>query len=330
MVNVVIVTYGNRWRFLEQVVVSLKLIREVNKIIIVNNKSEYKLDEKFINFDNQIVLINLKENSGSAGGFKIGLTYVMENFKQGFVWLLDDDNLPTPNTLNILLNGFENKRKTRGNNMFALMCLRPDRSYLQKIANGESVSRILPIKNSFFGFNLFNLPNQIIGKLKLKQKPSNHEFISLPFAPYGGLFFPTEILDYIGLPDERYYLYADDFEFTNRITKAGGNIYLIPQAKVDDLEKSWITQKQNLLRSRMLDQNNFKAYLSARNSTHFQSHNRVSNRLMFNINKIIYLLYLFIVSIVSFKIRQFKLIVIAVKEGERGIFDNEKYIKQSN
>ena len=56
--------------------------------------------------------------------------------------------------------------------------------------------------------------------------------------PYGGLFFHRSIIDIIGLPDTNYFLYGDDFDFSYRITKKGGKIFLVTQSVIEDLEKS--------------------------------------------------------------------------------------------
>ncbi len=330
MVNALVVTYGNRWNYLTRVVDYLTAQPYINKIVLIDNNSSYDIRSKLSQFPDKIILMQPGKNLGSAGGYNLGLRYLHENYIDQFIWLLDDDNLPETKALEMLLGQFRNIQTLTNDNFFALQCLRPDRGYLQAIANGKSVDMVLPVKNSFFGFHLFKLPGKMMRKLKFIKQVRQDKLIKIPFAPYGGLFFQAIILNKIGLPDERYYLYSDDFEFTNRITANGGCIYLISEAKVEDLEKSWIVQKQNFLRSRILDQDGYKSLLAARNATHFQSHYRVTDKFIFKMNKSIYLTYLFFISIVRRKGKQFKFLLTAIKEGELGIFDNGKYVVQDS
>ncbi len=68
-----------------------------------------------------------------------------------------------------------------------------------------------------------------------------------------GLFFHKDLIEKIGLPDESYFLYVDDFDFTYRITKAGGEIWMVTNSHLHDLESSFYLpgKKEDLISFRI-------------------------------------------------------------------------------
>ena len=86
-VCIVIVTYGDRLRFLAQVVERALSFNQVVQVVVVNNASISPL-----NFtDPKVLLLDNSENEGSAGGYHKGIKYAFEQVDCDFIWLLDDD-----------------------------------------------------------------------------------------------------------------------------------------------------------------------------------------------------------------------------------------------
>lgn len=56
--------------------------------------------------------------------------------------------------------------------------------------------------------------------------------------PWSGTFIKTEIITRIGLPDKRYFLYAEDIEYSWRMIKFGYKIYRIPAGKLSEIKSS--------------------------------------------------------------------------------------------
>jgi len=88
-----------------------------DNIIIVNNTSTdgtalwlERLD------DDRLIVINSIENTGGAGGFKMGAEYIEENISTDWVFIYDDDAYPDEN----ILNEFERVNK-KG---YAALCSR--------------------------------------------------------------------------------------------------------------------------------------------------------------------------------------------------------------
>jgi GT2 family glycosyltransferase len=318
-VGVLIVTYGNRWQFLGKVLNRVLSFEQVTRVIVVNNAAEYNISNKVKDIgDARVTVINNEENEGSAGGYKTALSYGMENTTADFFWLLDDDNLPDKNALTQLLAEWQNIQGA--NNKKALFCLREDRGQHVRIAKGEDSSRYL-VANNFMGFHIFRIfANQYYKLIKktITDSPYKKQ-VSIPYVPYGGLLLHRQMVGEIGYPDERMFLYVDDSEYTYRITKNKGTIWLIPACKVVDIDKSQgVDYKREIFHSQLLDLWNFRTYYHVRNRMFFYGNNFISNSLIFKLNKSLYLGYLKIISLLSSKGKEYKKLLIAVNDGLNG------------
>ncbi|MBC7915519.1 MAG: glycosyltransferase [Pyrinomonadaceae bacterium] len=323
-VCVVTVTYGDRWKFLEQVLKRVLTFKNVSHVIVVDNASHYNVSAAIQNLNvPEIQVISEKENLGSAGGYKGGISKAI-TLDIDFLWLLDDDNLPDKNTLEVLLHkwpitpGIESKK--------ALFCLREDRKQLIKIAQGENPYRYYLVPNNFLGFSFFNIvPNQF-KKIRDRFKTSQvAKAAKLPFSPYGGLLLPKTLAIDIGLPNDLFYLYVDDTEYTYRITEREGSIWLIPDCKIIDIDKSQGTgYKNTLLRSVLLDQWSFRTYYHVRNMLFFNK-KAIKNIYLFSINKNLYLTGLYLMSIWGSKQAEHKQLLEAINDGLKGNLGKKQF-----
>ena len=319
-ISIITVTYGDRWAFLSRVISLLLKYEQVGNVIVVNNASTYNVSEKVAEFnDDRTIVINSGENLGSAGGYKAGIQYAFENTNNDFFFLLDDDNLPRENVIPDLLKQWD---ITEGpNNKKALFCLREDRAQHVKITKGEDPYRYYLMPDNFLGFSLTRVFKNQFNKLldKFGKKGGEQQPAVIPYAPYGGMFMHRVLIADIGYPNADFYLYVDDSEYTYRITQNGGKIWIIPQCRIEDIDKSQgIGYKPKFLHSALLDQWNFRIYYHIRNRLHFYSRVAVKSKLMFNINKAFYLTYLRLVSIVSSKQKEYQKLVGAINDGLAG------------
>ncbi len=97
-INVITVTYGDRFKFLKQVLDATVSDINVDKIILVDNGSLNKKEiDQYIDYTNinqqKIVLVRHTDNLGSAGGFKSGILEARKHVCD-YVLFLDDDNVP--------------------------------------------------------------------------------------------------------------------------------------------------------------------------------------------------------------------------------------------
>lgn len=327
---VLIVTYSNRWQFLEQVLRRVIALENVTNVIVVDNASAYSVADYCRELhDARISVITNAENLGSAGGYKAGLEYFVQHTEANFVWLLDDDNLPEPDALQKLTDAWDDVPGVEDRK--ALFSLRLDRKQHVRIAQGEDANRFYLVGNSFMGFNLFRVPFNQYYKFrdKFKKKEALKEKAPLPFAPYGGMFLHRHLVDLIGYPDERFFVYADDSEFTYRITEKGGVIWLIPASQITDIDQSYgISYVRRFWKSIYLDLWSFRTYYQVRNSVYFYHQVNVKNRVIYGLNKWLFLTGQWLISLFASRRENYKKLLTAVQDGlagRLGIINPEKY-----
>ena len=163
-VCVVTVTYGDRAHLLKRVVERC-LEEGVKKVVVVDNASHGKSREIIPTLPkiyNNVVVISLRENTGSAGGYKRGLEYVYNDAECKYIWLLDDDNLPTRGALQALLRAYDEINHPHKEHKVALASAR--RQLLDELM--REIKTVLPTRvlrrNAFLGFNImYLLPQKI-------------------------------------------------------------------------------------------------------------------------------------------------------------------------
>jgi GT2 family glycosyltransferase len=276
-----------------------KLIElNVYKIIIVDNNStpESKVGFKLLARQHQarISVITLSENKGSAGGFKCGLQFAHSQADCQFIWLLDDDNLPESNALTSQISSYQNRASE-----CCLISLRKTRATYRNIRNETDVKRKFKPKNSFIHFSL---RHYIFKRLLHSFDTRNQDMIAVPYGPYGGMFFRKTLLDTIGYPNEKMFLYMDDHEFSHRIVKAGLTLFLNRKSIINDMEVSWPGKKKNRFFSRFMTAVNgdeTKVFYLIRNSIYLERKHFVTNTWEYSLNRMIYKVIFYSLCIVT-------------------------------
>lgn len=98
----VIVTYNRKELLRECLQAVLSQTRPPDHVLVVDNASTDGTPEMLREEFPQVEVLRLPENQGGAGGFHEGMKRAYE---QGFdwLWLMDDDTLPSPRALEVLL-----------------------------------------------------------------------------------------------------------------------------------------------------------------------------------------------------------------------------------
>ena len=290
---VVTVTYGDRFYLLSKTIKAF--IREgINKIILVDNNSSENTKKNLCHLENEfkgiLKVIHLSENIGSAGAFKIGLQMAQNLDTVNFIWLMDDDNLPELGALNKLFEFWHSYPMQNKEEKLCLISNRIKKPIYKLMVqyNSKSISLILGRTNSFLGFNVLDFLSFPSQRICFSTSVNDDNILLkngyglVPVAPYGGMFFHKKLLDIIGFPDEKFYLYCDDFEFSHRIIEKGGEIILISDSKIIDIEDNLVSKK--------FEDDLYKFYYSTRNLIYWQKIH-AKNKVTFKVNLYIFLLY---------------------------------------
>ena len=313
MICVVTVTYGDRVHLLEQVVtrvLDLPGTEQISKVVIVDNGSSPKTQtylSRLAQCEPRVRVVYSEQNLGSAGGYETGLKAALQSDAR-YCWLLDDDNRPEPSALTVLLDATGQKPDA------AFVSLRTDREQLVRYAQGGSLEDAFGKPYSFLGFSWRSLPKKLSKRLERENlNPLSHRpdrWLQVPYAPYGGLFVATEDIEKIGFPRTDFYLYADDNEYTFRLSSSGVSLYLVPESKLVDIDKSWhvdTTEKISFVSPYLLLQLDperlRRMYYTVRNQSYFEFRNRYSGSLEHALNALLYSLLLLVLAVFASVIR---------------------------
>jgi rhamnopyranosyl-N-acetylglucosaminyl-diphospho-decaprenol beta-1,3/1,4-galactofuranosyltransferase len=81
--------------------------RPLQEIIVVDNASTDGTGAMLAERYAQVTVLRLPENLGAAGAWATGLSYAALERKHDWVWTFDDDSVPDPKALEILLRGLK-------------------------------------------------------------------------------------------------------------------------------------------------------------------------------------------------------------------------------
>ncbi|MFB1097900.1 glycosyltransferase family 2 protein [Terribacillus sp. JSM ZJ617] len=325
--SIVTVTYGSRQNLLRNLLEYVKENEQVSNIVIVSNGSNLE-ELKLIYNNDKFIFVDLAENTGSANAYQIGIEKA-KTLPSDYVYLLDDDNTPSRESLDELFH-FYNILSAKTKNI-ALLSLREDRKDFLNVSKGNKPSKEFKLGNSFLGWHLKDIPIKIFRKLKGNKIKDIHSipYAEVPIAPYGGLFLRKEMLDKSRLPNSEYYLYCDDYDFTYGLRKdLGARIYLIPSSKVIDMDESWfVKSKDGFVKSFLTSNNDIRIYYSVRNRVYFEKKDLVTNLPVYYINRFSLMLILSILSKVLRKKERYELLKEAINHGDNEILGkNELYV----
>jgi len=191
-VAAVVVTYNRKALLLENIESLLnQTVSDLLDIVIIDNASTdgtKEALEEYIN-NSKIIYRNTGANLGGAGGFQYGIRYAVENHYE-FVWVMDDDCIPTSTALEVFMN--INKK------------LNSDYGYLS--------SKVLWKDNNIC---TMNVQRETMFK---NVKDFQSEMVDVCMASFVSLFIPVKVVKEVGLPIKEFFIWTDDWEYTRRIS----------------------------------------------------------------------------------------------------------------
>lgn len=320
-VTVVTVTYGARWALLKQTLIAAQSEGADFAVVVDNGASEPIAALVFERFGAFAEVLPQGRNTGSALGFKAGMQHALKRGAE-YILLLDDDNQMQQGCLAVLAFTYRRHAHVVPPRMLAALAYRSDRQ--EDAAAGVPANGMGDDRSAFFGFHLRDLPFKFFrrtpwGRAWLARR-TIAENVQVASAPYSGMYFHRSMLEFIGMPDERFLLYADDTDFTYRLTRAGGRIVLATNAKLHDLESSWNVRSRfsNTFDALLLGDGDFRAYYSTRNNAYFERWSRGGDGLVRAINRAVYLVALYLRAAFKGRLQRYALLLGAINDGEAG------------
>ena len=196
----VVVTY-NRLELLKETIEALLTQDVYCDILIVNNNSTDGTKdyiESFYGAESRVILYNLPENVGGAGGFNHGMRWGVEN-AYDYIWIMDDDCIVHKDTLFQLL---EADKLLGGPENYGFL----SSAVLWTDGHECVMNRTKTAKNFYLHLELVQ-----------------HGIISITQATFVSMFLPASTIIRYGLPIKEYFIWGDDIEFSQRISLRGKN-----------------------------------------------------------------------------------------------------------
>lgn len=180
----VVVTY-NRQALLSECITALRnQTRKPDAILIVNNGSTDNT-EQWLQQQSDLHFITQK-NVGSSGGFSTGLNWAFKN-NYAWMWCMDDDGYPRTDALeNMLYTAEKNDLKLYN---CAVVNKEDKKSFVWKTGEHTTIDEVSA--NTIEGIG----------------------------HPFNGTMIHRKIVERVGVPQPKYFLWGDETEYYYRITK---------------------------------------------------------------------------------------------------------------
>jgi rhamnopyranosyl-N-acetylglucosaminyl-diphospho-decaprenol beta-1,3/1,4-galactofuranosyltransferase len=199
----VVVTF-NRLGLLQRLVERLREVPQLAEVIVVDNASTDGTGD-WLDDQRDLVVRSLDRNRGGAGGFHEGLRLAMERGAD-LAWLMDDDGLPDPDCLALLLeHDFD--------------------FWGPVVVDEDDPGRLVfPIR----------LPGgtRVVHRMTDVVAAAPDGVIRDVVIPFNGVLVTRELVERIGLPREEYFIWGDDHEYRLRAERAGGRVATVVGAAV--------------------------------------------------------------------------------------------------
>lgn len=321
---VIIVTYGDRFHLLNQVIEGV-IEEQVSEIWVVDNGSLTSSSEQLQALAKKLGNLSIfhnDENIGTAGAYGEILKYAYQHHSDAFFWFLDDDNLPKPGSLDVLRQQY---LALNANEETPVLYSYRGSSWKDDVLAVTEGLIKGPIPNSYCGFDFWSAVKAKLKKSNrfLAGKNVNYPLVKVTCGPYGGLFTHVTNLIKVGLPKKEMFVYADDHEFTLRFSNYQIPQYLVYHSQLIDLEMS-IVEGGGYFSEKT---SSMKLFYSLRN-TIYLSKTLATNQGVYNFNRLMFFLIIFMDVLKNvFKrpqlvIQRLKLIRESISAGERGLLGN--------
>jgi GT2 family glycosyltransferase len=210
-VAIVVLAYNNYADTRECLQSILKLDYPALTIWLVDNGSQDGTAQLVTLEFPTVYVIQTGRNLGVAGGFNTGIVAALEKGAE-YVFILNNDTVVESNVIRVLV---------------AEAQTHPDYGILMpKILYYKARSRIWSIGARY---RLFPPAIVMIGRGKEDSLHYNKPRF-LEYAPACALLIPRRVFERVGLLDDGYFFFYEDWDYSLRVRKAGYKIVYIPQA----------------------------------------------------------------------------------------------------
>lgn len=294
-VTVATIIYGDRWKFLSQVVIAVMKDPRVTKLVIVDNGSQNHADIEngTKEYGDRVALLRNETNLGSAGGFARALEYARDT-DCDFVFILDDDSVPEDGAITLFMETlrlFPDQKVVLCGNRYNVL---DNKEYFYRPPVTDDTPR-----GTFFEVFSWKKAVHFLKLLFVRGKKHTKRGPFIPVIPnegfvYGGAFIPIEAVRNTPLPDKSLFLYGDDIEYSWNIKKRGYSSYLCALPRIYDVDLTFGTNNSHIFGQFDKQTAPFKVYFRIRNMVLLSRRHTKQGKVELLLNIIVWMLGLFI------------------------------------
>jgi len=191
-------------------------------LIIIDNGSEDETPSLFTKGDfagdDRILYVRIEGNTGGAGGFHTGIARAMA-LGCDWIWVMDDDGCPEPNTLE------------------CLMAVHPDPAAIHAAAalvdSGDARELVWPV---------VLMEGKDKGRVLTHVDELKGPVVPVLNAPFIGMLFHRSLIELIGLPDKNFFVSFEDAEMCARAWARAAGVRIVPSAVVrhPPVKRHWV------------------------------------------------------------------------------------------
>lgn len=187
----------------------LRQNRPLQEIIVVDNASTDETSSLLAKSYPQVTVLRMAKNLGTGGALAAGLTYATQDRRHDWVWMFDQDSVPAPDALDVILQG---AKQLDGNasDVGILAALSVDK-------NNENSCTPWLWRNRF-----------------VKPPPSllTQAIMFADLVITSGSMVRRDVVEKIGFPRSDFFIDFVDYEYCLRARSHGYKIAVITQAKL--------------------------------------------------------------------------------------------------
>lgn len=204
------------WNQLDKTLACLEAVAAFDypafRVLLIDNGSDQPLAEPVKAGFPAVEVTRLPRNMGFAGGYNAGLRRALAG-DSAFFLLLNNDTLPSPDALSMLVDALNSATDTG--------------LVTAKVLYAAEPGRIWTVGANL---NLFlDLTDGGQGQLDAGQWDAPRD---VDFAPFCAVLGRRAMFEQVGLLDEGFFLYYEDMDYCRRARQAGWRIRLQPHARV--------------------------------------------------------------------------------------------------
>lgn len=220
------------WKGTDDTLACLKTLKNIQvpkdcrfEILVVDNASGGDAVARIKNGFPGITVLEQKENLGFAGGNNVGIQYALQN-NCDYVWLLNNDTEVDKNSLAGLLEVFDSKHVgIAGSKIYFFPGFE---FHHDRYADKERGKVIWHVGGQVDWANMYASHKGVDEVDAGKYETS----ITVPFVSGCSFMISRDVLSQIGVLDEQYFMYYEDFDYCMKAKQKGFSVRYAPKSIV--------------------------------------------------------------------------------------------------